>query len=243
MQLPRESMQDVFDISTIVLLAVAVLIFIKLRSVLGQRTGRERPPYDPYSAPDPVRNAPGDKVIPLPQRTSEPAKPAEPSEPVDRYAGIAVPGSPVARGLDAIMAADKSFDVKHFIAGARSAYEMIVTAYAEGDRRALKNLLAREVYDGFEAVIREREARGETAETRFVSIDTTDITAAELRGKTAQITLRFVSQLVSATRDRNGNVIDGSADKVTSVTDVWTFARDVTARDPNWKLVATEAGA
>src|SRR3984957_557350 len=109
-------MQDVFDISTIVLLAVPVLIFIKLRSVLGQRPGRERPPYDPYSAPDPVRNAPGDKVIPLPQRTSEPAKPAEPSEPIDRYAGIAVPGSPVARGLDAIISADKSFDVKHFIA-------------------------------------------------------------------------------------------------------------------------------
>jgi predicted lipid-binding transport protein (Tim44 family) len=92
-------------------------------------------------------------------------------------------------------------------------------------------------------VIREREGRGETAETRFVSIDATEITAAELRGKMAQITLRFVSQLVSATRDRNGNVIDGSADKVTSVTDVWTFARDATSRDPNWKLVATEAGA
>ena len=101
-------MQDVFDISTIVLLAVAVLIFIKLRSVLGQRTGRERPPYDPYSAPDPVRNAPGDKVIPLPQRTSETAKPAEPSEPVDRYAGIAMPGSAVAKGLDAIMASDET---------------------------------------------------------------------------------------------------------------------------------------
>ena len=236
-------MQDVFDIPTIILLAVAVLIFLKLRSVFGQRTGRERPPYDPYSAPDPVRNSPGDKVIPLPQRPSEPVKPVEASEPADRYAGIATAGSPVTKGLDAIMAADKAFDVKQFIAGARSAYEMIVTAYAEGDRRALKNLLAREVYDGFEEVIREREARGETAETRFVSIDATDITAAELRGKMAQITLRFVSQLVSATRDRNGNVIDGSAETVTSVTDVWTFARDVTSRDPNWKLVATEAGA
>jgi predicted lipid-binding transport protein (Tim44 family) len=102
--------------------------------------------------------------------------------------------------------------------------------------------LAREVYDGFEAVIREREGRGETAETRFVSIDATEIAAAELRGKFAQITIRFISQLVSATRDRNGAVIDGSADKVTNVTDVWTFARDVTSRDPNWKLVATEAG-
>jgi len=233
----------VFDPTTIILLAIAVLIFLKLRSVLGQRTGREQPPYDPYSAPDAVRNSPSDKVIPLPQRTSEPATPAESNESPDRHAGFATLGSPVARGLDAISAADKNFDVKQFIAGARAAYEMIVTAYAVGDRRALKNLLAREVYDGFESVIREREARGETVETRFVSIDTTEITNAELRGKMAQLTLRFVSQLVSVTRDRNGNVIDGSADTVTSVTDVWTFAREVTSRDPNWNLVATEAGS
>ena len=90
--------------------------------------------------------------------------------------------------------------------------------------------------------IRERETKGETAETRFVSIDRSDITGAEVRGPTAQVTVRFVSQLVSVTRDRNGNVIDGNPDKVTDVTDVWTFARDVSSRDPNWKLVATEAG-
>jgi predicted lipid-binding transport protein (Tim44 family) len=232
----------VFDTTTILLLAVAVLIFLKLRSVLGQRTGRERPPYDPYSAPDPVRNSAGDKVVALPQRAGESARPTESAEAPDRYAGLATPGSPVAKGFDAIAAADKDFDVKQFIAGARAAYEMIVTAYAAGDRRSLKNLLGREVYDGFEAVIREREARGETVETRFVSIDTTEITNAELRGKMAQLTLRFVSQLVSATRNRNGNVIDGSADAVTSVTDVWTFAREVTSRDPNWNLVATEGG-
>jgi predicted lipid-binding transport protein (Tim44 family) len=235
----------VSDTTTILLLAaVAVLIILKLRSVLGQRTGRERPPYDPYSAPDAVRNAPGDKVVTLPQRTAEPARPPEPAEGnPDRYAGFAPPGSPVARGLDAITAADKSFDVRQFIAGARAAYEMIVTAYATGDRRSLKDLLEREVYDGFDAVIRQHEARGETVETRFVSIDTSEIISAQLRGKMAQITLRFVSQLVSATRNRNGAVIDGSADSVTSVTDIWTFAREVTARDPNWKLVATEGGA
>jgi predicted lipid-binding transport protein (Tim44 family) len=232
----------VFDTTTILLLAVAVLIFLKLRSVLGQRTGRERPPYDPYSAPDTVRNSPGDKIVTLPQRASEPAKPAEATDSPDRYAGFTAPGSPVARGLDAIVAADKTFDVKQFIAGARAAYEMIVTAYAMGDRRSLKGLLAREVYDGFETVIRERESRGETVETRFVSIDASEIVNVELRGKMAQITLRFVSQLVSATRNRNGNVIDGSADTVTSVTDIWTFAREVTSRDPNWNLVATEGG-
>ena len=92
------------------------------------------------------------------------------------------------------------------------------------------------------ASIRERETKGERVETRFVSIDKSDLTGAEMRGRTAQVTIRFVSQLISSTRDRNGAVIDGNPEKVTEVTDVWTFARDVTSRDPNWKLVATEAG-
>jgi predicted lipid-binding transport protein (Tim44 family) len=137
---------------------------------------------------------------------------------------------------------DPTFDPKHFLVGGRQAYEMIVTAFAEGDRKTLKNLLSREVYDGFEAAIREREQRGESVETRFVSIDKADITGAEMRGKSAQITVRFVSQLVSVTRDRSGAVIEGNPDKVTDVTDVWTFARDISSRDPNWKLIATEAG-
>jgi predicted lipid-binding transport protein (Tim44 family) len=236
-------MRDVFDIYTIIFLALAVFIFLRLRSVLGQRTGRERPPYDPYSAREPVRPA-AEKVVALPNRTTEAAapKPAEPVAPGERWKGVAEPGSALAAGLDAVAAADASFDPKHFVTGARAAYEMIVNAYAEGDRRPLKNLLAREVYDGFDAAIGERQKRGETVENRFVSIDESDITAAEMRGRTAQITVKFQSKLVSATRDKNGNVIDGSADKVTDVTDVWTFARDTSSRDPNWKLVATEAG-
>jgi predicted lipid-binding transport protein (Tim44 family) len=99
------------------------------------------------------------------------------------------------------------------------------------------------VFDGFDSVIREREQRGETAEARFVSIDAADIIGAEQRGGIAQITMRFVSQLVSVTRDKAGNVVDGNAEKVSDVTDVWTFARDITSRDPNWKLVATETGS
>jgi predicted lipid-binding transport protein (Tim44 family) len=233
----------VFDIYTIIFLALAVVIFLRLRSVLGQRTGRERPPYDPYSARDAVRGATNDNVVTLPGRGGETVqKPAETSEPGERWKGIAESGSAAAAGLDSIAREDKTFDAKHFIAGARAAYEMIVLAYAEGDRRTLKNLLSREVYEGFEAAIRERESKGETVESRFVSIDRSDIAGVELRGRTAQITVRFVSQLVSVTRDKSGNVIDGNPDKVTDVTDVWTFARDLSSRDPNWKLVATEAG-
>jgi len=119
---------------------------------------------------------------------------------------------------------------------------MIVNAYAEGDRRTLKSLLSREVYEGFEGAITEREKRGETVESHFVSIDEAEITGAELQKRTAQVTLRFLSKLITATRDKDGKVIDGNAEKVSDVTDIWTFARDVTSRDPNWKLVATEAG-
>src|ERR1044071_9896918 len=123
-------MQDVFDIYTIILLALAVIIFLKLRSVLGQRTGRERPPFNPYAARE-TRPAPGDKVVALPPRTGEPvtAKAPDKDKPApDRWKGIAQPGTPIAKGLDAIAGEDKSFDPQHFVAGARGAYEMIVTA-------------------------------------------------------------------------------------------------------------------
>src|SRR4029079_16151637 len=133
---------------------------------------------DPYSsARDAIRPAAGDKVVALPGRAPETGhKPAEPTEREPRWTGIAEPGTALATGLDAIVREDKSFDAKHFIAGARAAYEMIVTAYAGGDRKELRNLLGREVYDGFEAAIGAREQRGETIETRFVSIDAADVT-------------------------------------------------------------------
>jgi predicted lipid-binding transport protein (Tim44 family) len=236
----------VLDPYVIIFLAIAVFIFLRLRSVLGQRTGRERPPFDPFSR-DPVRGAPKDasqdNVVSLPGRKVEPAAAAVEAEiPADRWKGVAETGSPTATGLDAIAVSDPEFDAQHFVAGARAAYEMVVTAFADGDRRSLKNLLSREVYDNFEAAISDREKRGEKAETRFVSIDTADIVGAEMRGKSAQITVRFVSKLISVTRDSAGAVIDGNPEKVTDVTDVWTFARDISSRDPNWKLIATEAG-
>ena len=237
-----ELAKNVFDIYTIIFLVLAVFIFLRLRSVLGQRTGRKRPPYDTHSPRDAVRGVTNDNVVRLPGRSADAtATPVEPVDPAERWKGIAEPGSSLASGLDAIAREDKSFNAKHFVSGARTAYEMIVLAYAQGDRPTLRNLLSREVYEGFEAAIRERESKGETVESRFVAIEKSDITGAELRNRTAQITVRFVSQLISVTRDKAGNVIDGNPEKVTDVTDVWTFARDLSSRDPNWKLLATEA--
>ena len=137
-------MQDVFDIYTIIFLALAVFIFLRLRSVLGQRTGRERPPYDPYAAREPARPA-AENVVSLPNRATESAAKKsddadEPATPAERWKGVAEPGSPLALGLDALASTDPEFDPKHFLTGARAAYEMIVNAFAEGDRRTLKNL-------------------------------------------------------------------------------------------------------
>jgi predicted lipid-binding transport protein (Tim44 family) len=230
------------NIYTIIFLALAVFIFLRLRSVLGQRTGAERPPYDRR---DVLQGSARDKVVPVPGNVIDhtpAAAPAEAAPPVDKWKGIAEPGSDLALGLNAVARLDSSFDLPHFLAGAKSAYEMIVLAFAAGDRRTLSDLLSSEVYEGFEHAIRDREQRGEKVERKFVGIDKTELVSAEVRGKTAHLTVRFVSQIISVTRDKGGAAIDGSPDKVADVTDVWTFARDISSRDPNWKLVGTESG-
>ena len=226
------------DIYTIIFLALAVFIFIRLRNVLGQRTGEERPPFD-RAARDAL--PPEGNVVPMPGGPVDQTAPAPAADvsPAERWKGITEPGTPLAAGLDAIVDQDSSFDPRHFITGAKGAYEMIVLAFANGDRRSLKDLLSSEVFDSFDAVIKDREKNEQKTETRFVSIDKAELVAAEARDRAAQLTVRFVSQMISVTRDKNGTAVDGNPDKVADITDVWTFARDTTSRDPNWKLVGT----
>ena len=230
------------DIYTIIFLALAVFIFLRLRNVLGQRTGSERPPYDRAAARDALNDG---SVVPMPTPArDQPAALAPGVEPIgspDRWKTLALPGSALAAGLDSIAAQDTTFDPQHFISGARGAYEMIVLAFANGDRRALRDLLSPEVYESFETVIKDRETHEQKTETRFVSIDKADLVGAEVRDRSAQLTVKFVSQMISVTRDKAGAVVDGNPEKVTDITDVWTFARDIASRDPNWKLVHTES--
>jgi predicted lipid-binding transport protein (Tim44 family) len=234
------------DIYTIIFLALAVFIFLRLRNVLGQRTGSEqRPPYD-RTARDVLRPDGGraDNVVPIPGTIIDqaPLAPADPAPATERWKGTAEPGSELARGLDQIAREDSSFDPKHFVVGAKSAYEMLVMAFAQGDRRTLKELLNPEVFESFDGAIREREQRGERIERKFVGIDKAEIVGAELRGRAASLTMRFVSQMISVTRDKQGTIVDGTPDQITDVTDVWTFNRDMSSRDPNWRLVGTDGG-
>jgi predicted lipid-binding transport protein (Tim44 family) len=235
-------MNGFVDIYTVIFLVIAVVIFLRLRSVLGRRTGSERPPFDPYSRRDAAPGSKGEKIIDLPRRpTPQVVAPGTAPAADEPLKVIAAGASPLADGLRALTAADRSFDQAAFISGAKGAYEMIVTAFAEGDRKTLKPLLSRDVYDGFVTAISERESRGETIEFKFVGIDRAEITAATLKGSVAQLTVRFLSKLVSATHDKSGAIIDGDPTHVGDVTDIWTFARETASRDPNWKLVATES--
>ena len=226
------------DFITLFFLVAAVLIFLQLRSVLGRRTGNEKPPVDPYSPRDLAKSNSMDdnKVVTLPRRGEE--------EEENRYAeidAVAPVGSPVNDSLRELTKTDPTFRPKEFLNGARMAYEMIVTAFADGDRKTLKNLLSKEVYEGFDAAIKERESRGEVVKSTFVGTEKIDITHATVRDSEEQITLRILSQLISATYDKDGKLVDGDPENVSEVDDIWTFSRDVRSRDPNWKLIATES--
>ncbi|EGP58353.1 hypothetical protein Agau_C101012 [Agrobacterium tumefaciens F2] len=226
------------DFITLFFLVAAVLIFFQLRSVLGRRTGNEKPPFDPYSPRDVAKGPVTDdnKVVTLPKRGE--------AEDENRFAeadALAPVDSALNASLRDVMTKDPTFRPKEFLNGARMAYEMIVMGFADGDRKTLKNLLSKEVFDGFDAAISERESRGEVVKSTFVGIEKADITQAAVRDSEVQITLRLVSQLISATYDKDGKLVDGDPDAVAEVDDIWTFSRDIRSRDPNWKLIATES--
>lgn len=226
------------DFITLFFLVAAVLIFLQLRNVLGRRTGNEKPPFDPVSPRDSMRTEPQDsgKVITLPRRET-----LDGEERLNQADLYAKPGTEANSDLRELMKVDPAFDPKSFFQGARTAYEMIVTAYAEGDRKTLKNLLSRDVYDSFDKAIAEREARGEKVKFTFVGISRMDIDRIDIKGSDVQISLNIASQLISATSDRNGALVEGDEETVAEVNDIWTLSRDMRSRDPNWTVIATES--
>jgi predicted lipid-binding transport protein (Tim44 family) len=235
-------MDEFFDLPTLIVIGLAIVILFRLRSVLGTRTGNERSPLERRGQEAPAK-AGDDTVVQMRPRPVE-APPDENAErqarrlatEIEQFSGG---NAETAAGLKAIADADPGFSPKSFLEGAKAAYEMIVVAYAEGDRKTLKNLLDKEVYDGFERTITEREAAGQKVDFTFVGLPKIEISEAELDKRNALITIRFHAEVVSATRDKDGNLIEGNPDTVNTIADEWTFARSPKSRDPNWKLVTT----
>lgn len=213
-------------IDLILFAMVAAFLVLRLRSVLGRRTGFERPPQN--EATPGIGQTPAREPDALP-----------PAPPVGAR-GVPDPRSPAGQGLMRVRDLDASFDPAGFLAGAEGAFRMIVDAFAAGDRETLRNLLSDDAYAGFEGAITAREQAGESQRTEIRAIQEMAIEAAELRGNTADITVRIVSDQVNVTTARDGSISAG-AEAVTEITDVWTFQRDLRSSDPTWKLVGTRS--
>lgn len=217
-------------IDIIILAMVAGFIVLRLRSVLGRRTGHD--PRDVHPAPggfgQPKAN---DNLVPLPNVRRGRESDIEP----------AYQGTPLEPGLVQIKLADPSFSTSRFLEGAAKAFEMIVAAFAKHDTDSLRPLLSPEVFSRFAAAIQDREERGETMETELVVLKPPKLESVEMQGSRAVMSVRFQSEQVNLIRDKNGAIIEGDRNHVESVTDVWTFARDTGSRDPNWILIATRS--
>lgn len=225
-------MNSAFDSLNLILLVIAAVVAWRLWSVLGTRTGLEKPPIvlTPTTPPSKAdnSNAPVEGEI----------LPPEPQKPV--WTGHAPEGSALALGLEAVAAKSQGFTVKSFLAGASAAYEMVLEAFAKGDKQALKTLLSKELLDSFNAEIDKRNAQGHSMKFQFVGVKSAELKRAALNGNKAQIEVAFVSDMISATMDKSAVVVDGDDQAIRTVSDLWTFERDVTSRDPNWKLIATD---
>jgi len=223
-----------FQFIDIIILAMAAgFIVLRLRSVLGRRTGHE-PTADPRADDSFARNP--DNVVPLPVPPSRRSR-----ESVLLDIEPAYQGTPLEGGLVQIKMADPAFSATTFLEGAAKAFEMIVTAYAKHDTDTLKPLLSADVYARFATAIQEREERGETMETELVVLKPPKLESVEVRDNHAYIDVRFQSEQVNVVKDKSGAIIEGDREHVDSVTDVWTFSRDMTINDPNWALVATRS--
>jgi predicted lipid-binding transport protein (Tim44 family) len=215
-----------FPIDLVLFGMIAAFLVLRLRSILGRRTGFERPPQ-PQQAP-----------------VAGPAGPVieGKAEPVTRTADVVVPdpSSPVGQTLARMREVDHSFQPAAFLAGAEKAFRMIVSAFASGDRALLRGLLSDDTYRAFDQAIAARESAGQVQVSEIRGVNAVTLERAELRGSVGSLTVKFVSDQVSVTRDRDGGVVAGT-DAVTEINDVWTFERDLASSDPTWRLVAAQS--
>ena len=220
-------------VQIVILAMIAAFLGLRLYSVLGRR-----PEHDE----EPMR-----------RRIEQPDPSAKTQQPIQQQGGSAAPrprelavpapstfDNSAEAGVRAIISADRHFDLAQFLAGSKGAYTMILEAFWRGDKDELLQLCDADVYEGFSAAIDARAAAGETIDARVIRIEEARIVAASIEGQTARITVRFLADIASVTRNAEGTVIAGSLDDAIEARDLWTFRRDLTSRDPDWLLDETD---
>tara|TARA_Y100000588_G_scaffold136623_1_gene150357 strand:+ start:104 stop:784 length:681 start_codon:yes stop_codon:yes gene_type:complete len=222
------------DLDLLLFAMVAAFLVLRLRSVLGKRTGHQQSEQDPVSKQKQEKSGKSE-VVEIPNNSHEKTSQE------DVVISDEESDDPILRGVKKIKSADSSFDLSEFSEGARGAFGMIVQAFAEGDIETLQSFLSDDVFENFCLAIEEREEREETLETAIIEIDVAEVIEADMDGQNALITMKFVSDQVNLTRDSEDRIIDGVPNAVTKITDIWMFSRDTTSNDPNWRLVETRS--
>jgi predicted lipid-binding transport protein (Tim44 family) len=215
-------------IQLLVLAGIAVFLILRLRSVLGTREGFEKPPVQGPGTADRKR---------LGRQDFDVIEGGPDRDITDHVAD----GSDSAKALAAMKMAEPGFGVRDFLEGARGAYEMILMAFERGDLDEVKDFLSPDVFDSFNEVIEERKAQGLSIEASFVGVRDVALTEATFDRDTSlgEVSVRFVGELTSVVRNAEGEIVEGNANEIKRQRDVWTFARNMGASDPNWHLVAT----
>jgi predicted lipid-binding transport protein (Tim44 family) len=223
-------------VEIVILAMIAAFLGLRLYSVLGRRPEQnEEPLRRRVEQPDP-QGAPRALAPKLPEKAGAATRP---QALLPEATGF---DQPAESGIRAIIGADRRFDVGLFLVGAKGAYGMILEAFWRGDKEELKQLCDSDVYEGFVGAIDARTAAGETLDSRLVRIEEARIVAADYNAPVARITVRFLADIASVTRDADGNVIAGSLNDAIETRDMWTFSRDLSSRDPDWLLDETDEG-
>lgn len=211
-------------IDIIFLALVAAFVLWRLREVLGEKRGRQR---DDQPEPRDDLSADADEaIIQAPYRKITHGQ--EPDMP-----------NPLAEQLDAISSVDRSFDLDDFMEGATKAYEIILKAFALGDKNALRPLVSKDIFKTFSAAMDDRMAQGHMLDLTLERVAQVTLEDAQLDDSEISLTVRFVSERTEVLYDKKKTVIQGDPDALETVHDLWTFMRRVDAKDPNWMLIAT----
>ena len=212
---------------------IAAFIFLRLRNVLGRRTGHQGSGPSAHDARSKQHRA--GALADDQSRADEDAERAELA--LQRNLPAAVK-----KELANIARAEPSFRLDEFLQGAKRAYKMVLEAFWAGRKEDIREFLSDQVYNQFSGAIDERENEGLKVENRLLDTDEISVDGAQLAGRTAEITIKFISDIIAVTRNREGSLVEGDLSDSIQVTDVWTFSRELGSRDPNWLLVATRAG-
>ncbi|MGE4313710.1 MAG: Tim44/TimA family putative adaptor protein [Pseudobdellovibrionaceae bacterium] len=228
----------------LIYIIVAAALVLWLRNTLGTRHGDERERPNPFTAkPEQEKQEEGKKGETRMPPMKSPAPIMLSDEPAEAalFEGLSIDRGPAEEGLRAICRADRKFRPADFVEKAKDAFTIIVESFAAGDKDILSELLSPSVYKSFAAAIDAREETGETVETEIHSIPAIDIAEAGITGNQAFITLRIIAEETAVIR-KGKKIISGDPDRITTMTDLWTFGRALKTKDPTWRVIRTRDG-